>query len=95
MEKCHDLTMNCNAAFKAIKWVLVSKFNKRAFIATSFKIGISLTDIYIMEVLYQKKILAESAYVIHTKNSSTNDKNEVFAEVSIGMSEALLGAYEG
>ena len=82
-----------NAAFKAIKSVWASKFNERAFIATS-KVGISLTDIR-MAVLCQKIIPAEYAYVIHTKNPSTNDKNEVFAEVCNGMGEALVGAYEG
>ena len=82
-----------NAVFKAIKSVLVSKFNEKTFIAISFKIGTNLTYIYIMAVLCRKIILAESAYVIHTKNPSTNDKNEIFAEV--GIEEALVGAYEG
>ena len=80
-------------AFKAIKSVWASKFNERAYIATS-KVGISINDIR-MAVLCQKIIPAEYAYVIHTKNPSTNDSDEVFAEVCIGMGEALVGAYEG
>lgn len=48
-----------------------------------------------MAVLCQKIIPAEYAYVIHTKNPSTNNANEVFAEVCLGMGEALVGAYEG
>jgi alpha-glucan,water dikinase len=80
-------------AFKAIKSVWASKFNERAYIATS-KVGISLNDIR-MAVLCQKIIPAEYAYVIHTKNPSTNNPDEVFAEVCIGMGEALVGAYEG
>ena len=80
-------------AFKAIKSVWASKFNERAYIATS-KVGITLKDIR-MAVLCQKIIPAEYAYVIHTKNPSTNNPDEVFAEVCIGMGEALVGAYEG
>ena len=80
-------------AFKAIKSVWASKFNERAYIATS-KVGITINDIR-MAVLCQKIIPAEYAYVIHTKNPSTNNSNEVFAEVCLGMGEALVGAYEG
>ena len=80
-------------AFKAIKSVWASKFNERAYIATS-KVGITINDIR-MAVLCQKIIPAEYAYVIHTKNPSTNNEDEVFAEVCIGMGEALVGAYEG
>ena len=80
-------------AFKAIKSVWASKFNERAYIATS-KVGITIKDIR-MAVLCQKIIPAEYAYVIHTKNPSTNNPDEVFAEVCVGMGEALVGAYEG
>ncbi len=80
-------------AFKAIKSVWASKYNERVFIATS-KVGIKMEDIR-MAVLCQKIIPAEYAYVIHTKNPSTNDPNEVFAEVVNGMGETLVGAYEG
>ena len=80
-------------AFKAIKSVWASKFNERAYIATS-KVGITINDIR-MAVLCQKIIPAEYAYVIHTKNPSTNNPDEVFAEVCLGMGEALVGAYEG
>ena len=80
-------------AFKAIKSVWASKFNERAYIATS-KVGITLNDIR-MAVLCQKIIPTEYAYVIHTKNPSTNNPDEVFAEVCLGMGEALVGAYEG
>ena len=82
-----------NSAFKAIKSGWASKFNERAYIATS-KVGINIKDIR-MAVLCQKIIPAEYAYVIHTKNPSNNNPDEVFAEVCIGMGEALVGAYEG
>ena len=80
-------------AFKAIKSVWASKYNERVYIATS-KVGISIEDIR-MAVLVQKIIPAEYAYVIHTKNPSTNDENELFAEMVDGMGETLVGAYEG
>ena len=80
-------------AFNAIKSVWASKFNERVYIATS-KVGITLYDIK-MSVLCQKIIPAEYAYVIHTKNPTNNDENEVFAEVVVGMGETLVGAYEG
>ena len=80
-------------AFNAIKSVWASKFNERVYIATS-KVGITLYDIK-MSVLCQKIIPAEYAYVIHTKNPTNNDENEVFAEVVCGMGETLVGAFEG
>ena len=80
-------------AFNAIKSVWSSKFNERVYIATS-KVGISLEQIK-MSVLCQKIIPAEYAYVIHTKNPMTNNKNEIFAEMVSGMGETLVGAFEG
>ena len=80
-------------ALKAIKEVWASKFNERAFISCT-KVGIKITDIY-MSVLCQKIIPSEFAFVIHTKNPSTNNSNEVYCEVVYGMGETLVGSYEG
>ena len=80
-------------AFKAIKSVWASKFNERVYISTK-KIGMQLKKIK-MSVLCQKIIPAEYAYVIHTKNPTNNNQDEVFAEVVVGMGETLVGAYEG
>ena len=80
-------------AFTAIKNVWASKFNERVFIATS-KVGIKLNDIK-MSVLCQKIIPADYAFVIHTKNPTNNNINEIFAELVIGMGETLVGAYDG
>jgi len=82
-----------NSAFKAIKSVWASKFNERAFLATS-KVGINLNDIK-MSVLCQKIIPSDYAFVIHTKNPSNNNPDELFGEICVGMGEALVGAYEG
>jgi alpha-glucan,water dikinase len=48
-----------------------------------------------MAVLVQKIIPSENAFVIHTKNPSTNDENELYAEVAVGMGETLVSSYEG
>jgi alpha-glucan,water dikinase len=48
-----------------------------------------------MAVLIQKIIPAEYAFVIHTKNPSNNDENELYAEIVVGMGETLVGKYEG
>ncbi len=48
-----------------------------------------------MAVLVQKIIPADYAFVIHTKNPSTNDDKELYAEVVVGMGETLVGTYEG
>ena len=48
-----------------------------------------------MAVLIQKIIPADFAFVIHTKNPSNNDENELYAEVVVGMGETLVGKYEG
>jgi alpha-glucan,water dikinase len=80
-------------AFKSIKKVWASKYNERAFISCR-KIGIKLEEIS-MAVLCQKIIEAEYAFVIHTKNPSNNNKNEIYCEVVYGMGESLVGAYEG
>ena len=80
-------------ALKAIKEVWASKYNERAFISCT-KVGIKLSDIY-MAVLCQKIIPSEYAFVIHTKNPSSNNMDEVYCEVVYGMGETLVGFYEG
>ena len=48
-----------------------------------------------MAVLIQEIVPADFAFVIHTKNPSTNNENEIYAEVVYGMGETLVGKYEG
>ena len=80
-------------AFLAMKKVWASKYNEGVYIAIS-KVGISIEEIK-MSILCQKIIPSEYAYVIHTKNPISNNKNELFSEIVIGMGETLVGAYEG
>jgi alpha-glucan, water dikinase len=82
---------------------MASKYNDRAFIATS-KVGISIHQIR-MAVLVQKVITiklyfakvipAQYAFVIHTKNPSTNNEKQIYAEVVQGLGETLVGTYQG
>ena len=44
-----------------------------------------------MAVLCQKIIPSDYAIVIHTKNPSTNNTNEVYCEIVYGMGETLVG----
>jgi alpha-glucan,water dikinase len=48
-----------------------------------------------MAVLVQQVIEAEYAFVIHTVNPFTNDGNELYAEVVLGLGETLVGNYPG
>ena len=80
-------------ALESIKKVWASKFNERAFISVR-KVGIQLNQIH-MAVLCQKIIPSEYAFVIHTKNPSNNNSDEVYSELVYGMGETLVGSYEG
>ena len=48
-----------------------------------------------MSVLVQPVVDADYAFVIHTVNPSSNDKRELYAEVVMGLGEALVGNYPG
>ncbi len=84
---------NISLAFNAIKKVWASKFNQRVYLASN-KLNISLNQIK-MSVLCQKIIPAEYAFVIHTKNPSNNNENELYCEIVKGMGETLVGSYQG
>ena len=84
---------NIFLAFNAIKKVWASKFNQRVYLASN-KLNISLNQIK-MSVLCQKIIPAEYAFVIHTKNPSNNNENELYCEIVKGMGETLVGSYQG
>jgi alpha-glucan,water dikinase len=48
-----------------------------------------------MAVLVQRLVEAEYAFVVHTVNPSTNDKNEMYAEIVVGLGEVLVGNFPG
>ncbi len=76
-----------------IKSVWASKWNERAYLSRNAR-GIKHDDIF-MAVLIQRVIDSEYAFVIHTVNPSTNDTNEIYAEVVPGLGETLVGNYPG
>jgi alpha-glucan,water dikinase len=84
---------NLDDAWMCIKRVWASKWNERAYLSRKAR-GIPHGDL-LMAVLVQQVIEAEYAFVIHTVNPFTSDKNELYAEVVLGLGETLVGNYPG
>jgi alpha-glucan,water dikinase len=76
-----------------IKQVWASKWNERAFLSRK-KLGLRHEDLF-MAVLIQEVIPADYAFVIHTVNPSTGNRDELLAEVVLGLGETLVGNYPG
>lgn len=77
----------------AIRRVWASKWNDRAYLSRRAR-GISHDSLQ-MAVLIQEVVPAEYAFVIHTANPLTGAREEIFAEVVLGMGETLVGNYPG
>jgi alpha-glucan,water dikinase len=82
-----------NGAWMCIKHVWSSKWNDRAFLSREAN-GIP-HDALFMSVLIQRVIEADYSFVIHTVNPLTAAKDEVYAEVVLGLGEALAANYPG
>jgi alpha-glucan, water dikinase len=78
---------------ECIKRVWASMWNDRACLSR-LKVGLPHADLR-MAVLLQPLIQANYAYVIHTVHPATNDPNELYAEVVLGLGETLVGNYPG
>lgn len=76
-----------------IKRVWASKWNDRACLSRKAW-GIRHEDIF-MAVLIQEVVDAEYAFVIHTVNPFTGDRDELYAEAVPGLGETLVGNYPG
>jgi len=76
-----------------IKQVWASKGNDRAFLSRA-RMGVPHESLF-MAVLVQQVVPANYAFVIHTVNPSSGNKNELFAEVVLGLGETLVGNYPG
>ena len=75
-------------------WGVVSpQWTERAYISVR-NVGINHTDLR-MSVLVQEIIPADYAFVIHTVNPSTDDADEIYAEVVLGLGEVLVGNFPG
>jgi alpha-glucan,water dikinase len=80
-------------AWRCIKAVWASKWNERAYLSR-VTWGIPHEDL-LMAVLVQEVVEAEYAFVIHTANPFTGADGELYAEVVLGLGEALVGNYPG
>jgi alpha-glucan,water dikinase len=80
-------------AAERIKQVWASLWNDRAYFsrqATGFP-----HDRASMAVLIQEVVPAEYAFVIHTVNPATGNRDELYAEVVRGLGETLVGNHPG
>jgi len=84
---------NWDDAWMCIKRVWSSKWNERAYLSRIAR-GISHKDLF-MAVLIQEVVEADYSFVIHTVNPFTGDRDEVYAEVVLGLGETLVGNYPG
>lgn len=80
-------------SWMCIKRVWASKWNDRAYFSRKAN-SISHKNLF-MAVLIQQVVEAEYAFVIHTVNPFTGDKEELYAEIVLGLGETLVGNYPG
>jgi alpha-glucan,water dikinase len=87
------LPENPERAWECIKSVWASKWNDGAYWNRKAR-GISHENL-LMAVLVQEVVPAEYAYIIHTVHPFSGNKEEVYAEVVLGLGETLAGNYPG
>ena len=80
-------------AWMCVKRVWGSKWNERAHLSRMAR-GIPHEDLF-MAVLVQEVVEADYSFVIHTVNPFTGDRDEIYAEVVLGLGETLVGNYPG
>ena len=80
-------------AWQRIKEVWSSKWNERAVLSRR-TVGINDEDLF-MAVLVQAVVEADYAFVLHTVNPSTDDTNELYGEMVLGLGETLVGNFPG
>jgi alpha-glucan,water dikinase len=80
-------------AWMCVKRVWGSKWNERAHLSRMAR-GIPHDDLF-MAVLIQEVVEADYSFVIHTVNPFTGDRDEIYAEVVLGLGETLVGNYPG
>ncbi|MDA8086982.1 MAG: hypothetical protein M0Z75_09805 [Nitrospiraceae bacterium] len=82
-----------DAAWQCIKRVWASKWNERAYLSRLSN-GIRHEDL-VMSVLVQEVVKADYSFVIHTANPFSGERQEVYAEVVLGLGESLAANYPG
>lgn len=80
-------------AWQCIKLVWASKWNDRAHYSRR-SMGVS-DESLMMAVLVQEVVPADYAFVIHTANPITGDRDELVAEIVVGLGESLVGNHPG
>lgn len=80
-------------AWNCVKRVWASKWNARAYLSRRAR-GVPHHELF-MAVLVQEVIEADYSFVIHTVNPATGNHDEIYAEVVLGLGEALVGNYPG
>ena len=80
-------------ASQRITQVWASKWNDRAYFSRQAR-GFP-HDAVQMAVLIQEVVEAEFAFVIHTVNPFNGNRDEIYAEVVLGLGETLVGNYPG
>lgn len=88
-----DLTEDDEACFDAIKQVWASKWSARATYSRR-ACNIPHKALH-MAVLCQQVVAGDYAFVLHSSNPVSKDKDEVMGELCIGLGEALVGNYPG
>ena len=84
---------NWKDAWMSIKRVWSSKWNERAYLSRMAR-GIPHEALF-MAVLIQEVVEADYSFVMHTVNPFTGDRDEIYAEVVLGLGETLVGNYPG
>jgi alpha-glucan,water dikinase len=79
--------------WRCIKKVWASKWNKRAYLSRK-ACGIRHEEVD-LAVLVQTVIEAEYAFVIHTVNPFSGNRQELYAEVVLGLGETLVSGEPG
>ncbi len=82
-----------DGAWRCIKNVWASKWNERAYLSRVAN-GIRHEDL-VMSVLVQEVVKADYSFVIHTANPFSGERQEVYAEVVLGLGESLAANYPG
>ncbi|MBY0525943.1 MAG: hypothetical protein K2R98_21295 [Gemmataceae bacterium] len=79
--------------WRSITRVWASKWNERAYLSRRAR-GVPHDDL-LMAVLIQQVVEADYAFVIHTANPINRNRDEIFAEVVLGLGETLVGNHPG
>lgn len=101
VRRLHDVASAANLPWPAkwedswncIKHVWASKWNERAYFSRETA-GIAHDELF-MAVLIQQVVEADYAFVIHTTNPITGNRDELYSEIVPGLGETIVANYPG